>query len=116
GDWAALSPDGRSVAFPASIDGTTTVWVRSLDSPSARSLPGTEGATFPFWSPDGRSLGFFAGDKLKRIDLAGGPATIVCGAPAPRGGSWGREGVIVFSAQASAGISPVPASGRSPKP
>jgi serine/threonine protein kinase/Tol biopolymer transport system component len=116
GDWTAMSPDGRSVAFPASIDGTTTIWIRALDSPSARSLPGTEGASFPFWSPDGRSLGFFAADKLKKIDLAGGPATILADAPAARGGSWGREGVIVFSGQASSGIVQVPESGGSPKP
>jgi serine/threonine protein kinase len=116
GDSTAMSPDGRSVAFPASIDGATTIWVRSLSSSSARSVPGTEGGTFPFWSPDGRSLGFFAGDKLKKIDLAGGPATILADAPAARGGSWGREGVIVFSAQAAAGIFQVPASGGSPKP
>ncbi|HEY3172296.1 MAG TPA: protein kinase [Thermoanaerobaculia bacterium] len=116
GDWTAVSPDGRTVAFPASIDGTTTIWVRSLGSPSVRSLPGTESASFPFWSPDGRSLGFFAGDKLKKIDLAGGPATILADAPAARGGSWGREGVIVFSAQSSAGIFQIPASGGSTKP
>ena len=85
GDWIALSPDGRSVAFPASVDGATTIWVRSLDSSSPRSVPGTEGATFPFWSPDGRSLGFFDGEKLKRIDLAGGPATVLCDAPS---GPW----------------------------
>jgi eukaryotic-like serine/threonine-protein kinase len=116
GDWTAMSPDGRSVAFPASIDGTSTIWVRSLDSSSARSLPGTEGASFPFWSPDARSIGFFAGDKLKKIDLAGGPAMILADAPAARGGSWGREGVIVFSARASSGIVQVPAAGGSPKP
>jgi serine/threonine protein kinase/Tol biopolymer transport system component len=116
GDWIALSQDGRSVAFPASIEGVTTIWLRSLDSPVARSLPGTEGALFPFWSPDGRSLGFFAGDKLKRIDLAGGPATVLCDAPAGRGGSWGPEGTILFSGQSSAGIFQIPASGGSPKP
>ena len=116
GDWIALSPDGRSVAFPASVDGATTIWVRSLDSSSPRSVPGTEGATFPFWSPDGRSLGFFDGDKLKRIDLAGGPATVLCDAPAARGGSWSREGTIIFSGQASTGIFQIPAAGGSPKP
>ncbi len=115
-DWVAMSPDGRAVAFPASIDGRTTIWVRSLDSSSARSLSGTEGALFPFWSPDGRSLGFFAGDKLKRIDLAGGPAIVLCDAPAARGGAWGREGTIIFSGQASTGIFQIPASGGSPKP
>ena len=116
GDWIALSPDGRSVAFPASVDGATTIWVRSLDSSSPRSVPGTEGATFPFWSPDGRSLGFFGGDKLKRIDLAGGPATVLCDAPAARGGSWGREGTIIFSGQAATGIFQISATGGSPKP
>ncbi len=116
GNWTALSPDARSVAFPASIDGTTTIWVRSLDSSSARSVAGSEGASFPFWSPDGRSLGFFTGDKLKRIDLAGGPATVLCDAPAARGGSWSREGTIIFSGQSSAGISQIPAAGGSPKP
>jgi Tol biopolymer transport system component len=116
GNWTAISPDGRSVAFPASIDGTTTIWVRSLDSSSAHSVAGTEGATFPFWSPDGRTLGFFTGDKLKRIDLAGGPATVLCDAPAARGGSWSREGTILFSGQSSAGISQIAAAGGSPKP
>jgi eukaryotic-like serine/threonine-protein kinase len=116
GDWTAMSPDGRSVAFPASIDGATTIWVRSLDSSSPRSVPGTEGAAFPFWSPDGRSLGFFDGDKLKRIDLAGGPATVLCDAPAARGGSWSRDGTIIFSGQASTGIFQISAAGGSPKP
>ncbi len=116
GNWTAISPDGRSVAFPASINGTTTIWVRSLDSSSARSVAGTEGAVFPFWSPDGRTLGFFAGDKLKRIDIAGGPATVLCDAPAARGGSWSREGTIIFSGQSSAGISQISTSGGSPKP
>ena len=116
GDSTAMSSDGRSVAFPASVDGVMTIWIRSLDSPSARSVPGTENATFPFWSPDGRSLGFFAGDKLKKIDLAGGPATILCDAPAARGGSWGRDGTIIFSGQASTGIFQIPAAGGSPKP
>ena len=116
GNWTAVVPDGRAVAFPASIDGATTIWVRSLDSSSPRSLAGTEGASFPFWSPDGRSLGFFAGDKLKRIDLAGGPATVLCDAPAGRGGSWGREGTIIFAGQSSAGIFQIPAAGGSPKP
>ena len=116
GDWVALSPDGKSVAFPATMEGNTTIWVRSLNSASARSLGGTEGASFPFWSPDGRSIGFFTGNKLKRIELAGGPATILADAVAARGGSWGREGVIIFAGQASTGIFQIPASGGPPKP
>jgi Tol biopolymer transport system component/predicted Ser/Thr protein kinase len=114
GDWTAISPEGRSVAFVATLDGTTTVWIRSFDSASARSVPGTEGGSFPFWSPDARSIGFFATDKLKRINLAGGPATTLCDAPAPRGGSWSRDGVIVFGGQPDTGLLQVPAAGGSP--
>jgi hypothetical protein len=69
---AALSPDGRKLAFAAFGSGKTSLWVRDVDSRAARELPGTEGASLPFWAPDGRSLGFFAGATLKRTDAAGG--------------------------------------------
>jgi serine/threonine protein kinase len=114
GDWVAVSPDERTLAFVATVDGTTTIWLRPFESANARSFPGTEEGLYPFWSPDGRSLGFFAGGKLKRIDLAGGPAQILCDAPAPRGGSWNREGVILFGGQPSTGLFRVAASGGSP--
>jgi hypothetical protein len=68
----ALSPDGRTAAYIASANGKTALWVRPLDAPSARPLAGTEGAYYPFWSPDGKSIGFFAAGKLQRLDLAGG--------------------------------------------
>ena len=94
----ALSPDGRQIVFVASGDGASRLWVRSLGTTTAQPLAGTDGATFPFWSPDGRSVGFFAGGALKRVDLGGGaPQTL---APAPtrfRGGTWNAESVIVFA-------------------
>ena len=114
GDWTALSPDGRTVAFVATAGGTASVWMRPLDSPNGRPVAGTEGGAYPFWSPDGRSLGFFAAAKLKRIDLAGGPPQVLCDAAAPRGGSWNREGVVLFGGQPSTGLFRVAASGGSP--
>src|SRR5207253_6521102 len=71
---APISPDGRHLAFVATTaDGKQLLWVRSLDALAARVLPGTDGAIYPFWSPDSRSLGFFADGKLKKIEAAGGP-------------------------------------------
>ncbi len=68
----ALSPDGRQIVFVASGDGASRLWVRSLATTTAQPLAGTEGARFPFWAPDGRSVGFFASGALKRLDLGGG--------------------------------------------
>ena len=92
----ALSPDGRKLAFVANGPGKTSLWVRDLDSLTARELPGTDGASLPFWSPDGRSLGFFAGAKLKRTDATGGSVLTICDAPNGRGGTWNQNDVIVF--------------------
>ena len=97
----ALSPDGSRLAFiAAGADGRTLLWVRSLDAVEARPLPGTENAYAPFWSPDGRFLGFFAEGKLKKIEASGGPpqvlhysVTVTVG----RGGTWNRDGVILFA-------------------
>jgi hypothetical protein len=94
----AVSPDGQRLAFTAEdSSGKHLLWVRSLDSVSAQPLAGTEGASFPFWSPDSRYLGFFAGEKLKKVDGAGGPVLTLCDAPNGRGGSWSRDGIIVFT-------------------
>jgi Tol biopolymer transport system component/predicted Ser/Thr protein kinase len=92
----ALSPDGRKLAFAANSPGKTSLWVRDLDSMTARELPGTEGASLPFWSPDGRSIGFFAGTKLKRTDATGGSVLTICEAPSGRGGTWNQNDVIAF--------------------
>src|SRR5687768_5924713 len=95
----ALSPDGRSVAFVSrDAAGDTSLWVRPLTSVDARQLSGTNGAAFPFWSPDGRAIGFFAGGKLRKIDAAGGPAQSLADASTdPRGGTWLTDGTIIFS-------------------
>ena len=97
--WLALSPDGRVLAFIAvSADGRQQLWTRPLASTNAQPLPGTDGAQAPFWSPDSRSLGFFARGKLKVVDATGGSAQIVTDAPGFFGsGSWNRENTIVFA-------------------
>ena len=93
----ALSPDGTKLAFVATQDRVPVLFVRSLGEIENRALAGTEGASLPFWSPDGRTIGFFAGDKLKRIDVAGGTPLVVTDAPTPRGGAWNGDGVILFA-------------------
>src|SRR4030095_11686888 len=92
-----ISPDGRTLAFVATVENQTRIWIRPLDSDTSRVLAGTEGvAQPPFWSPDSRSLGFFAESKLKRIAIAGGPPQTICDASAgPGSGSWSSKGVIV---------------------
>jgi Tol biopolymer transport system component len=117
GGAPAISPDGRSLAFPAVDDsGKMRLWVRPLDSPSARALPGTEGATNPFWSPDGRMLGFFADATLKLINVTDGVVIGLASAPKPTGGSWGRDGTILFGPEWSKGLCRVAAGGGTPVP
>jgi serine/threonine protein kinase len=107
----SLSPDGKLIAFAASDEGTMRLWVRPLDSTSAQVLPGTEGARSPFWSPDSRSLGFFADFKLKRIDLGGAQPAVLATVPSNFAqGTWGKGGVILFSWGVTP-ISRVPAGG-----
>src|SRR5215470_4397879 len=94
----ALSPDGLRMAYVATdSSGISLLWVRPLDSLQARPLSGTDGAGFPFWSPDSRSIGFFANGKLKKIEASGGPPLTLADAPLPRGGSWNQDGVILFA-------------------
>jgi len=93
-----ISPDGSRIVF-ASLgpDGKQMLWLRPLSETSGHSLPGTEDAGYPFWSPDSRFIGFFAGGKLRIIDAAGGPGQVLCDAPDGRGGSWNQQGTIVFA-------------------
>src|SRR5262249_3268140 len=93
----AISPDGRFLAIAASINGKLQLWLRALDAFEPQSMPGTEDATFPFWSPNSRYIGFFAQGKLKKIAANGGPAQSLCDAPNGRGGSWNQDDIIVFS-------------------
>jgi Tol biopolymer transport system component len=107
-----IAPDGRSVAFVARrADGPNTIWIQPLDALTSHPLAETEGVSSVFWSPDSRNLGFFAAGKLKRVDAAGGPPTTVCDAPGAAGGSWSRDGVIVFNAGVGSGLKRVAASG-----
>ncbi|HET9298411.1 MAG TPA: protein kinase, partial [Candidatus Polarisedimenticolaceae bacterium] len=111
----ALSPDGRRMAFVAQAEGgKPMLWVRALDALSAQPLAGTEDATFPFWSPDGRFLGFFSGGKLRKIDAGGGPPQTLCDAFSGRGGAWSQDGVILFTPTSTDAIYRVPAAGGAP--
>ncbi len=109
---AVLSPDGtKMVCVARDATGRNVLWIRLLDSLVLQPLSGTENPAFPFWSPDSRSIGFFADGKLKRIDASGGPAQTLCDAPIGRGGSWSRDGVILFAPVPDGPLYRVPASG-----
>jgi serine/threonine protein kinase len=110
----ALSPDGRLLVFAAAADGTSRLWLRPLRATSAEPLPETDGAIFPFWSPDSRSVAFFADRKLKRIDIDGGRPLSLADAASGRGGTWNADGVIVFAPTNIGPLFRVPASGGAP--
>jgi Tol biopolymer transport system component len=111
----AIAPDGSRVAFCARDgEGPDRLWVRSLAGDDARPLEGTDEAQGPFFSPDGRSIAFFANRMLKRVGVAGGPVLTLAGAPDPRGGTWGKGGVILFSPDSQTGIHRVSAEGGAP--
>jgi eukaryotic-like serine/threonine-protein kinase len=101
----AVSPDGRSIAIVATGNGAASSLVlRRLHGLATTPLPGTTGATGPFWSPDGASIGFFAGGRLRVLDLASGTVRALCPATAPTGGAWGARDVILYSPERSAGL------------
>jgi len=92
-----LSPDGRYLAFNGTDDqGISRIWVRPMNALEAQPMPGTEGTIRPFWSPDSRNLGFFAGGKLKKVEVTGGPPQTICDAPTGADGTWGEDGTILF--------------------
>ena len=112
----ALSPDGRRVVFGVNTAGGSALAVRSFDAGEAQVLPGTEGGAFPFWSPDSRFIGFRAQGKLKKIDVTGGPPVTLCDAADGVGGTWNRDGTIVFAPNLTSGLFRVSAAGGAPAP
>ena len=112
----AIAPDGSRLAFVAlGPDGDTSLWVRGLSSPDAQYLTGTEGAAFPFWSPDSENIGFFAQGKLKAVNLETSAVQNVCDATTGFGGSWNQDGIIVFASERAGPIYWVPAAGGTPE-
>ncbi len=110
----AISPDGLKVVFAARSAGQSQLWLRLLDSPTARPLAGTEGASFPFWSPNSRSLGFFAGAMLKRANLDDGSIQTLMPAASGLGGAWNNDGTLILSTNPGTPILRVPAGGGEP--
>ncbi len=111
-----ISPDGRTVAVAASAkDHPQQLWLRRFDSDVSTPIVGTNGATYPFWSPDGRFVGFFADRKLKRVPTNGGTVQTICDAVDARGASWSEKGTILFSPGPLTGLEIVPASGGTPQ-
>jgi Tol biopolymer transport system component len=112
----AVSPNGRHLAFAATVDGKQQLWVRELDSLIPRVLPGTDGAHHPFWSPDSRFVAFFTNSNLKKVDIAGEPVLTLCPALNGRGGSWNQNGVIVFASNLTVPLYRVAATGGAAAP
>jgi serine/threonine protein kinase len=112
-----VSPDGNWVAFVATTtEGAKQIYVRKIDSLTATALADTTGASYPFWSADSENLGFFADGRLKRIAVTGGAVTTLCDAPSGRGGTWNREGTILFTSNQYNVLLRIPAAGGQPSP
>jgi len=112
----AVSPDGRILAYAAVAQGKRGLWVQPLDGGSAKPLLGTDDAFRPFWSADGRSIGYWVDQKIRRIEMAGGAPLKICDTISQfLGGAWGADGVIVFATVGST-LRRVSASGGSPTP
>jgi eukaryotic-like serine/threonine-protein kinase len=112
----ALSPDGDKLAYVASFDGRPVLWLRSLSTGQSSPLAGTDGASFPFWAPDSRSIGFFTNDRLYRIGVDGGSLRELASAPVGTGGTWNREGMILFTPVPDAPILQISEAGGASRP
>jgi serine/threonine protein kinase len=114
---AVLAPDGSRLAFSARDDkGKVLLYIRPLGSVTTQALAGTEEATYPFWSPDSRQVGFFGGGKLKIVSASGGPVQNLCEAASARGGAWSSKGVIVFAPRVTGPLQRISVSGGTPEP
>jgi Tol biopolymer transport system component len=117
GPAVALSPDGTYLAYVARQGGTQQLYLRAIDSLESKPIPGTEGAIEPFFSPDGHWVGFFAGGKLMKVSVGGGPALVLSDASLSRGASWGSQGMIAFTPTANvSALQQVPDAGGTPQP
>src|SRR5262249_31527869 len=106
GQPPVIYPDGLKIAFVAhDSTGASYIWVRPLSTITPTRLPGTNDATYPFWSPDSRTIGLFQGGKMKKIEAAGAPVKTLADAPDGRGGTWNSEGVIIFAPNSVGGLS-----------
>jgi eukaryotic-like serine/threonine-protein kinase len=112
----ALSPDGHYLAFVATVQGVRWLWLRDIPSGEAKKLSGTETAAFPFWSADNRFVGFFGQGKLKVLTVAGETLRTLADAPQGRGGSWSKDGTILFSPNIDSTLCRIPADGGEAKP
>jgi Tol biopolymer transport system component len=116
-DLAALAPDGNTVALVGYKNNARSLWVRRLDEADPHAIPGTENAVEPFWSPDGKSIGFFADGKMKRVAAAGGPAQVITDkVPWPNGATWNADNVIVFNGDVIGPLMRVDANGGPARP
>jgi serine/threonine protein kinase/Tol biopolymer transport system component len=111
-----ISPDGTRLAFVGRLQGRVQLWIRSIDSTAAQPLAGTDGADYPFWSPDSQSVAFFADGKLRAINPSGGAARTICDAPTGRGGAWNQNGIIVIASSANGGLERVSSTGGTATP
>jgi Tol biopolymer transport system component len=115
--YPAISADGKKLAFAAMQDGKTTLWVRDLDSLSARNITGTDGASNPFWSPDGQAIGFYADGKMKKVELAGGAVLALCTTEGNfHGASWSSRGLILYATAPTGPLYRIGASGGTSTP
>jgi eukaryotic-like serine/threonine-protein kinase len=110
-----ISPDGQQIAFLAVKDSRSLLFVQRLSTGKAEPVAGTENPLFPFWSPDGKYLGFFSSGKLKKVEAAGGPVQSLCDAPEGRGGTWSQQGVILFAPNITGPLQRVSEDGGKPE-
>jgi hypothetical protein len=111
-----VSADGRKLAFTCALNGRMMLWVRAMDSLQARPFAGTDNAAYPFWSPDSLSIGFFVPNKLKVVEVSGGPARDITDVVVGRGGAWSPEGVILFCPRPIGVLNQISAAGGTATP